>query len=106
MGGKNINFNDNEIRKSYFYRNKKIKSIEEIDTIKILVSKKELYGTKSSFKFFIGYNGNDFIRSLCIRRPEMTGYVRKLHENATMSFRVNNKQPLKVIIKHGKKLKN
>ena len=25
----------------------------------------------------------------------MTGYVRKFHENTTMSFRVNNKQLLK-----------
>ena len=39
MSGENINFNDNEIQKSYFYKNKKINSIEDIDTNKILVSK-------------------------------------------------------------------
>ena len=47
MSGENINFNDNEIQKSYFYKNKKINSIEDIDTNKILVSKKESYGTKN-----------------------------------------------------------
>ena len=64
MSGKNINFNDNKIRKSYFYKNKKIYNIEEIDTNKILVSKKEAYGTMDSFKYFIGYNDNDVIRTL------------------------------------------
>ena len=40
MIGKNINFNGNEIRKSYSYKNKKIYNIEDIDANKILVSKK------------------------------------------------------------------
>ena len=40
MSGKNINLNDNENRKSYFYKNKKIDHLEEIDTNKILVLKK------------------------------------------------------------------
>ena len=39
--GKNINFNDDQIRKSYFYKNKKINNIDVIDTNKILVSKKK-----------------------------------------------------------------
>ena len=95
MSGKNINFDDNEIRESYFYNSKKINNIEEIDTNKILVSKNESYSAKNSFKFFIGYNDNDVIRPLCIRLQQMTGYVKKCDENATMSFRVNNKQLLK-----------
>ena len=95
MSGKNINFNDNEIRKSYFYENKKINNIEEIDTNKILLSIKESYGTKNSFKFFIGYNDNNVIRPLCVKRPQMTGYARKFDGNATLSFRLNNKQLLK-----------
>ena len=36
----------------------------------------------------------------------MTGYARKLDENATMTFKANNKQLLKIIIKYGKKLKS
>ena len=92
MSGKNINFNDNEIRKSYCYKNKKIYNIEEIDTNKILVYKKESYGTKSSIKFFIGYDDKNVIRPLRIRFLQMFGYVKKFDENVTMSFRVNNKQ--------------
>ena len=31
------------------------------------------------------------IRPLCIRLPQMIGYTRKFDENATISFRVNDK---------------
>ena len=69
MSGKNINFEDKKIKKSDFYKNKKINRIDDIDVNKILVSKKEPYGTKNSFKYFIGYNDNDVIRPLCVRLP-------------------------------------
>ena len=41
-------------KKSEFYKNKKTNSIIDIDANKILVSKKEPYGTKNSFKYFTG----------------------------------------------------
>ena len=46
MSGKNINFNDKKI-KSDFYKNKKVNKMENMDVNKILVSKKEPYGTKN-----------------------------------------------------------
>ena len=76
MSGKNISFDDKKIRKSDFYKNKKINKIDDINVNNILVSKKEPNGTKDSFKYFIGYNDNDIIRPLCIRLPQMTGYVK------------------------------
>ena len=106
MNGKNINFDDKKIKKSEFYKNKKVTSIDDINVNKILVSKKEPYGAKNSFKYFIGYNDNDGIRPLCVRLPQMTDYARKFDNNVTMSFRVNNEQLLETIIKYGKKLKN
>ena len=79
-----------------FTKTKKIASIDDIDVNKILVSKREPYGTKNSFKYFIGYNDNDVIRPLCVRLPQMTGYARKFDENIKMSFiMVNDKQLLK-----------
>ena len=95
MSGKNINFNDKKIKKSSFYKDKKINNIEDIDINNILVSKKEVYGNKNPFKYFIGYNDNDIIRSLCIRLLQMTGYAKKFNDNATMSFIVKDKQLLK-----------
>ena len=65
MNGKNINFDNKNIKKSNFYnKNKKIFNIDDIDANKILVSKKEQYGKYISFKYFIGYNDNDVIRAL------------------------------------------
>ena len=95
MSGKNINFDDKKIKRRSFYKNKKINNIEGIDVNNILVSKKEPYGTKNSYKYFTGYNDNDNIRPLCIRLPQMTGYVRKFNENATRSFIVKDKKLLK-----------
>ena len=95
MSRKNLNFDDKKILKSDFYKNKKIAKIDDIDVNEILVSKEEPYGTKKEFKYFIGYNEIDIIRPLCVRLPQMTGYVRKFDGNATMSLKINDKQLLK-----------
>ena len=95
MSGKNINFNDKKIKKGIFYKNKAINIIEDINDNNISVSKKEPYGNKNSLKYFIVYNDNDIIRPICIRLPQMTGYARKVDENATMSFIVKYKELLK-----------
>ena len=65
------------------------------DVKKILVSKEESYGTKSSIKYFFGYNDNDVIRPLSIKLPQMTGYVRKFEGNTTMPYKISKKQLLK-----------
>ena len=97
MSGKNINFDDKKIKRSSFYKNKKINNIEDIDINNIFVSKKEPYGTKNSLRYFIGNNDNHNIRPLCIRLPQMSGYARKCNENARMSFIVKDKNLLKTI---------
>ena len=91
MSGKNINFDNKNIKKSDFCKNKRAFQIDEVDVSKIQFSKKEPYGTKNALKYFIGYNDNDVIRPLCLRFPQMTGYAKKFNENVTMSFRVINK---------------
>ena len=77
MSGKNVNFDNKKIKKRDFYNYKKVAKIDGIDVNKILVPKGEPYGTKNSFKYFIGYNDNDVIRPLCINLLQMTSYVRK-----------------------------
>ena len=73
MNGKNVNFDNNNIKKSDFYnKNKKIFDIRDIDVNKILVSKKEQYGKYNSFKYFIGYNDKlnvlIFIKKMDLRK--------------------------------------
>ena len=60
MSGKNINFDGKKIKKSEFYKNKKVTTTDDADVNKILVSKNKTYDTKNALKYFIGYNDNDF----------------------------------------------
>ena len=95
MTGKNVNFGDKIMKKSDFYKNKKVTKIDDIDVDKILISKEEPYGTKHSFKYFIGYNYDDAIKSLCIKFPQMIRYVRKFEGNTSISFKINDTKLLK-----------
>ena len=94
MSGKRINFDDKKINESSFHKNKKLFDIHGLDVNKILVSKKESYGKKKSLKYFIGYN-DDVIRPLCLRLPQMIGYVKHFDSNKTMSFKVGDNKLLK-----------
>ena len=89
MKGRNINFNNEKIKKIDFYnKNKKIFNIDDIDVDKVLISKKETYGEYNSFKYkyFIGYNDNDVIRPLYLFLSQTTGYTNKFDKNKiTMS---------------------
>ena len=105
MRGKIINFDDKKINKSNFYNNKKLFNLNDTDTNKILVSKKESYGTKNSLKYFIGYN-DDVIRPLCIILPHMIGYVKHFDSNKTMSFKVSDNKLLKTYNKIWEKISN
>ena len=97
MNGKNINFDNKNIKKSDFYnKNKKIFNIDDIDVNKILVSKKETYGKYNSFKYFIEYNDNDVIRLLYLYISKTTGYNNKFDKNKiTMSLMIKDIQLLK-----------
>ena len=68
--------------------------MNDIDVNKILVSKKESYGTKNSLKYFIGYNDSDVIGPLCIILPQMIGYVEHFDSNKTMSFKFSDNKLL------------
>ena len=53
MTGKNVNFGDKKIKKSDFYKIKKVTNIDKPDANKIFFSKEEPYGKKNLFKYFI-----------------------------------------------------
>ena len=67
--------------------------------------KKEPYGTNKSIKVspnksikvFIRCNKDDVIRPLCIKLPQMIGYVNHFDSNNTMSFKVNDNRLLKKV---------
>ena len=88
MSGKNINFDNEKIKKINFYNNRKLSKIDEIDVDKILVSQEEHYGTKNLLKYFIEYNDHGVIRTLCMKLSYMIGYVKCIDRNKTASFKV------------------
>ena len=106
MNGKSINFDHKKINKSNFNRNKELFNMHDLDVNKILVSKKESYGTKNSLNYFIGYNDDDVIRPLCIRLLQMIGYVKHFDSNKTMSFKVSDNKLLKKYNKIWGKISN
>ena len=81
MSGKSVNFGD-----TFFYKNKKIFKIDDIDVDKIVVSKNESFRTKISLKHFIWYNDKDIIRSLCTKLPQMIGYVKCFDSNKMIGY--------------------
>ena len=56
--------------------------------------------------YFIGYNDDDFIRPLCIKLPQMIGYVKNFDSNKTMSFKVGDNKLLKKYYKIWEKISN
>ena len=54
---------------------------------------------RSSFKYFLGYNedddDDDMIKPLCIKLPQMIGYVKYFGSSKTMSFKVNDNKLLR-----------
>ena len=62
-------------------KNKKPFKTEDIDNSKMLVSKKASHG-KESIKYYLGYNDDDDVtRPLCIKFPQMVGYVKHSKSN-------------------------
>ena len=105
MSGKSINCENKKTTKVLF-KNKKLFDIHDLDVNKILVSKKESYGTKNSLKYFTGYNEDDVIRPLCIKLPQMIGYVKNVDSNKTMSFKISDNKLLKKYNKIWEKVGN
>ena len=103
MSGKSINFVDKSesdlkrsenIKKSDFYKNKKLLKIEDIDINKIFVSKKESCGAKNDIKYFFGYIDNNEIKPICVRLPQTIRYAKYFDDNKVMSFKVTDKKLL------------
>ena len=67
----------------------------DLDVNEILVSIKESYGAKNPLKHFFGHNDDDVIRPLCIKLPQMTGYIKNSDDNNTVRFIVDDNRLLK-----------
>ena len=109
MSGKNISLG-NKAKKSDFWKSKKVFTIDDVDVDKILVSKKEPYGTNKSIKYFIGYNDDDdvddVIRPIFIKLLQMIGCVKCFDSNETTSLKVIDNKLLKTCTQIWKKVRH
>ena len=67
----------------------------EVDIKKVVLSKKESYCNKDSFKFFTGYmhKGDAFPAPLCIKLSQMNKYSKCFHKNSKcMNLLVDDKK--------------
>ena len=83
------------INKNEFPKHKHLTDIDEVDIDIIVISSKDSYGNKGAFKYFIGYI-NKYIKPLCIRIPQLNGYVKYFDSNNKyVNFLVHDKELLK-----------
>ena len=73
--------------------------------IKYKFLKKNHMIKKNSLKYFIGSN-DDIIRPLCIKLPQIIGYVKHFDSNKIMSFKVSDNKILKKYNKIWERISN
>ena len=90
-------FEKNCLNKNFFHKHKNL-------TDRIALFCKDSYGKKDSFKYLIGYIINS-VKSLCIKIPQMNGYVNCFDSNNKyMNFLIHDKELLKNTMQYGIKL--
>ena len=98
MEQKALIFDKQCINKNAFHKNKKPINIDKVQSTRKGLSKKDSYTKKGSFKYFIGYinETNVFSVSLCIKLPQMNGYVKYVDSNnKCMNLLVHDEELLK-----------
>ena len=85
-----MKFNEILLNKKDYYASKKAIPLNLGNINSIVVSYRVKHGDES-YKYFIGYQSDDMVRSLCIVLPQMNGYI-KYFENGgkNMSFKIED----------------
>ena len=92
MSEKTLKFNHIKINKKEFHKSKQAIDLDSIITDKIVVSDKFRH-SEEGFKYSIGYQEDEIVKSLCIILPKMNGYI-KYFENGrkNMSLSIKNNE--------------
>ena len=79
MGEKTLKFNNIKVNKKEFHKSKQTIELDVADTGTIVVSDRFKH-SEEGFKYFIGHQENEIVKTLCIILPQMNGYI-KYFEN-------------------------
>ena len=92
MTEKTLKFNNIKINKKKFHKSKQVIDLDSVDTDKTVLSDRFRH-SEEGFKYFIGYQENERVKSLCIILPQMNGYI-KYFENGgkNMSLLIKNSE--------------
>ena len=89
---KTLKFNNIKINKKEFHKSKQAIDLDSITTDKIVTSDKFRH-SKDGYKYLIGYQEDEIVKSLCNILPQMNGYI-KYFENGgkNMSFLIKDNE--------------
>ena len=79
MSEKTLKFNNIKVNKKEFHKSKQAIDLDSVDTDKIVVSDRFKH-SEEGFRYFIGYQGNERVKPLCVILPQMNAYI-KYFEN-------------------------
>ena len=71
-GEKTLKFNNIKVNKKEFHKSKQAIDLDSVDIGKIVVSDKFKH-SEEGFKYFIGYQEDKIVKTLCIILPQMNG---------------------------------
>ena len=92
MGEKTLKCNNIKVNKKEFHKSKQAIELDLVDTGKIVVSDKFKHSEKG-FKYFIGCQEDEIVKSLCIILPQMNGYIKYVDNGGkNMSFLIKSSE--------------
>ena len=92
MGEKTLKFNNIKSNKKEFHGSKQAIELDLEDTDKIIVSDRFRH-SEEGFKYFIGYQKDEIVKSLCIILPQMNGYIKYFKNGGkNMSLQIKNSE--------------
>ena len=98
MGEKTLKFNNIKVNKKEFHRSKQAIDLDLVDTGNVVVSDRFRH-SEEGFKYFIGYQKDEIVKSLCIILPQMNGYIKYFKNGGKICpFRLK-------IVKYGENMK-
>ena len=92
MSEKTLKFNNIKINKKEFHKSNHAIDLDSVDTDKIVVSDK-IKHSEEGFEYFIDYQEDKIVKSLCIILPQMNGYIKYFQNGGkSMSFLIKNSE--------------
>ena len=90
MTEKALKFNNIRVTKKEFHKSNKPIDLMSVNIDQIVVSNKFNHNA-NDFKYFIGYQEGDIVKSLCIILPQMSGYIKCFeYEGQNISFLIKD----------------